>query len=218
MSPASDADKQVAKARICSILVGSFPSDHTVLSCVSQLRVRQCSPAYLVRDLEIRGATKADASALADIYNPYVVETAITFEEIAVDPSEMAARVVEATARGFPSCLPTVAARRLGLPMPSKWKGRCAYRHTAETTVYVKHEHWRCGVGKTLYTQIAGRLQHAGTHAAIGGIALPNESSIALHERLGFTQVAHFREVGFKFNRWIDVGYWQLLFSNGDPE
>ena len=77
--------------------------------------------------------------------------------------------------------------------------------------MYVGREHWRCGVGTALYTRLLDLLQRASFHAAIGGIALPNESSIALHERLGFTQVAHFREVGFKFNRWIDVGYWQRL-------
>jgi phosphinothricin acetyltransferase len=99
-----------------------------------------------------------------------------------------------------------------GFAYASKWKGRCAYRHTAETTVYVARSHWRCGVGKALYMQLLELLQHARIHAAIGGIALPNDSSVALHERLGFVKVAQFKEVGFKFNRWIDVGYWQRLF------
>ena len=170
------------------------------------------SPLVSVRDLEIRAATKADASALADIYNPYVMETTVTFEETAINPSDMAARVAEADGVGLPFLLADSRGVPVGFAYASKWKGRCAYRHTAETTVYVGREHWRCGVGMTLYTRLLDLLQRAGCHAAIGGIALPNESSIALHERLGFTQVAHFREVGFKFNRWIDVGYWQRLF------
>ena len=131
----------------------------------------------------------------------------------------MAARVAEADGVGLPFLMAEVRSVPVGFAYASKWKGRCAYRHTAETTVYVKHDCWRCGVGKALYTQLLERLQHAGTHAAIGGIALPNESSIALHERLGFVKVAQFREVGFKFNQWIDVGYWQLLISKSDiPE
>ena len=115
---------------------------------------------------------------------------------------------------GLPFLLADVGGVPVGFAYASKWKGRCAFRHTAETTVYVGREHWRCGVGTALYTRLLGLLQRAGYHAAIGGIALPNESSITLHERLGFAQVALFREVGFKFNGWIDVGYWQLLFES----
>ncbi|MBI5896761.1 MAG: GNAT family N-acetyltransferase, partial [Desulfobacterales bacterium] len=59
------------------------------------------------------------------------------------------------------------------------------------------------------YSRLLPTLKHIGIHVAIGGIALPNEASIALHEKFGFVKVAHFKEVGFKFNRWIDVGYWQ---------
>jgi len=173
-------------------------------------------PVNMGRSIEIRAAIPADSSALVEIYNPYVAETTITFEETALDASKMAARIAEADAAGLPFLLADIGGAPAGFAYATKWKGRCAYRHTAETTVYVKHDRWRCGVGKALYTQLLERLQHAGTHTAIGGIALPNESSIALHERLGFVKVAQFREVGFKFNQWIDVGYWQLLFSDGD--
>ena len=170
-------------------------------------------PLVSVRDLEIRAATKLDASVLADIYNPYIVETTVTFEETAINPTDMAARVAETEGVGLPFLVAEVRSVPVGFAYASKWKGRCAYRHTAETTVYVRREQWRSGVGMALYTKLLGLLQRAGYHVAIGGIALPNESSIALHERLGFIQVAHFREVGFKFNRWIDVGYWQRLFD-----
>ncbi len=181
-----------------------------------QLRISHLQPRDLGRRIEIRAANQADSSALADIYNPYVIETAITFEETVVDASEMATRVGDSDAAGLPFLLAAVGGAPAGFAYASKWKGRCAYRHTAETTVYVTRDRWRCGVGKALYTQLLERLQHAGIHAAIGGIALPNESSIALHEQFGFVKVAQFREIGFKFDQWIDVGYWQLLFRNGD--
>jgi L-amino acid N-acyltransferase YncA len=171
------------------------------------------SPVVSSREIEIRAATELDAATLADIYNPYIIETIITFEEAAISPSDMAARVAEAHAVGLPFLLAHARSVPVGFAYASKWKGRCAYRHTVETTVYVGRDHWRCGVGTALYTKLLDLLQGAGFHAAIGGIALPNEASIALHERLGFTKVAQFREVGFKFNRWIDVGYWQLLFE-----
>jgi phosphinothricin acetyltransferase len=171
------------------------------------------SPREPVRDIAIRPATGADAPALADIYNPYVVETTVTFEEAPIAPSEMAARVAEANGAGLPFLVAAASGVPVAFACASKWKGRCAYRHTAETTVYVGRDHWRCGLGTALYVKLLALLQQAGFHAAIGGIALPNEASVALHERLGFGQVARFREVGFKFDRWIDVGYWQRLLG-----
>lgn len=161
----------------------------------------------------VRAATEADAPAIAAIYNPHVLSTSITFEETAVEPADMARRVAETFGAQLPFLLAEVSGVPAGFAYASKWKGRCAYRHTVETTVYVERSHWRCGVGKALYMRLLTLLKVAGIHAAIGGIALPNESSIALHERLGFTKVAQFREVGFKFNRWIDVGYWELLLK-----
>jgi phosphinothricin acetyltransferase len=171
------------------------------------------SPAVSASDLQIRAASAADARSLADIYNPYVVGTAITFEETALSPAAMAARVAEAESAGLPFLLATAGGEPAGFAYASAWKGRCAYRHTCETTVYVGQDHWRCGIGRALYTRLLDLLRQAGLHAAIGAIALPNEPSVALHERLGFEQVARFREVGFKFSRWTDVGYWQRLFG-----
>ena len=164
------------------------------------------------RDITIQAATHADASALAEIYNPYILETTITFEEEAIAPSEMAYRIIETSKMGLPFLIARAGDASVGFAYASKWKGRCAYRHSTETTVYVCRDHWRRGIGNALYVKLLGLLQASGYHAAIGGIALPNESSIALHERLGFTKVAQFREVGYKFNKWIDVGYWQRLF------
>ena len=164
------------------------------------------------RDPEIRAATEADAAALADIYNPYVLGTIVTFEESAIRPLDMVARIAEAAGAHLPFLVAQAAGVPVGFAYASKWKGRCAYRYSAETTVYVGSSHWRRGLGKALYTKLLDLLQRSGCHAAIGGIALPNESSVRLHEVLGFTQVAHFREVGFKFDKWIDVGYWQRLF------
>ena len=171
------------------------------------------APAAPVRDLRIRPAAREDAAGIADIYNPYVLETTVTFEESTIDASEMAARVEEVTGSRLPFLVAESGGKHVGFAYASKWKGRCAYRYSAETTVYVDRGSWQRGVGTALYTQVLDLLKDAGYHAAIGGIALPNAASIALHERLGFKQVAQFREVGFKFNRWIDVGYWERLFG-----
>jgi phosphinothricin acetyltransferase len=78
-------------------------------------------------------------------------------------------------------------------------------------TVYVDPDRARLGIGSALYAALLPALKSTGTHAAMGGIALPNDASVRLHEKFGFVKVAHFRETGFKFGKWIDVGYWECL-------
>jgi phosphinothricin acetyltransferase len=159
----------------------------------------------------IRPATTADAAGICTIYNHYVLETTITFEEAAVTPAEMGNRIRETLDSSLPWLVWEELSSIQGFAYVSKWKGRCAYRHSAEVTVYLDPTSNGRGIGSRLYQSLLTDLRQRGFHAVIGGIALPNEASIALHERLGFRKVAHFEQVGWKFGRWIDVGYWQLL-------
>ncbi|MGQ4584172.1 arsinothricin resistance N-acetyltransferase ArsN1 family B [Lysobacter sp. F60174L2] len=161
----------------------------------------------------IRDATPSDAAALARIYNQYVLDTTVTFEETAVSKTEMAVRIAEVQAAGLPWLVAEDdAGLVLGHAYASKWKGRCAYRFAVETTVYLDAAVHGRGLGRQLYERLLATLRETGMHVAIGGIALPNPASIALHEKLGFRKVGQFEEVGFKFGRWVDVGYWQLTF------
>jgi L-amino acid N-acyltransferase YncA len=159
----------------------------------------------------IRPATTADAAAICTIYNHYVLETTITFEEAAVTPAEMGNRIRETVDSSLPWLVWEELSSIRGFAYASKWKGRCAYRHSVEATVYLEAKSTSRGVGSRLYQALLTDLRERSFHAVIGGIALPNEASIALHERLGFRKVAHFEQVGWKFGRWIDVAYWQLL-------
>jgi len=163
--------------------------------------------------LMVRPATPGDAKALARIYNHYVAETTITFEEDQVTAAEMAARIAETLAAALPWLVAEHQGEVVGYAYASKWKGRCAYRFSAETTVYLDPEETSRGLGSVLYGQLLSDLEARGVHVVIGGIALPNDASVRLHEKLGFRKVAHFEEVGFKFGRWIDVGYWQRTLS-----
>ncbi|HEX2898662.1 MAG TPA: GNAT family N-acetyltransferase, partial [Bacteroidia bacterium] len=131
-----------------------------------------------------RDATAADAAAIAGIYNYYVLETVITFEEEAVSADEMAARIAEVTGK-FPWIVYTEAGRVLGYAYASAWKSRCAYRNSVETTVYLHADAIGKGVGYALYQQLLSRLRDQGIHTAIGGIALPNAASVGLHEKCG---------------------------------
>jgi phosphinothricin acetyltransferase len=164
-------------------------------------------------DMDIRPAVPGDAVAIAAIYNPYVATTCITFETEPVSADDMAERIAEAGAANLPWLVAADDNGVLGYAYASKWKGRCAYRYSAESTVYLDAKKHGQGVGKALYAALIADLRARSLHAIIGGIALPNDASVALHERLGFEKVAHFRQVGFKQNRWIDVGYWELLLD-----
>ena len=160
---------------------------------------------------DIRPAIASDAPALAAIYNPYVADSTITFETESVTSGEMATRIAEALSANLPWLVAVAGDAIIGYAYASKWKGRCAYRYAAESTVYIDAARQGQGIGKALYTALIDDLRTRSMHTVIGGIALPNPASVALHERLGFEPVALFKQVGFKQDRWIDVGYWQLL-------
>lgn len=164
--------------------------------------------------MQIRLAVPGDAVHVADIYNVYVADTCITFETEPVTATEMAARIRETADAGLPWLVAIDQDSLVGYAYASKWKGRCAYRYSVESTVYLSPSSMGQRIGRSLYQALLDQLRSQGIHTVIGGIALPNERSIALHERLGFRQVARFGQVGFKQDRWIDVGYWQLVFDD----
>lgn len=165
------------------------------------------------QDTEIRAAVAGDARAIAQIYNHFVTDTVVTFEEDHVSPEEMQRRMEGV----WSAALPWVVAERdghvIGYAYATKWKERSGYRFSVEATVYLAPDAVGHGAGSALYAALFPLLQQRGIHAVMGGIALPNDASVALHEKFGMRKVAHFDAVGFKFNRWIDVGYWQRVLQ-----
>lgn len=157
----------------------------------------------------IRPAVSEDADQIAGIYNPFIRETVATFEEVEVTPGEIARRIAATKNSGKPFLVWETDGVISGYAYGSAWKTRSAYKHTIEVSVYIDQQHQGRGLGRALYTELFSILRHMDYHAVIGVITLPNESSIRLHESFGLQKVAHFSEVGRKFGRWIDVGYWQ---------
>jgi L-amino acid N-acyltransferase YncA len=157
----------------------------------------------------IRAASAGDAEAVARIYRHYVLNTSISFEEQPVSSGEMSERIQEVISNSLPWLVAEHGQGVIGYAFAVKWKGRPAYRYCVESSVYLDAPFTGRGIGTQLYRALLAALQERSIHVVIGGIALPNAASIALHERLGFSKVAHFREVGYKFGQWIDVGYWQ---------
>lgn len=162
----------------------------------------------------IRAATSGDAKAIAGIYNPYVAETIITFEEQPVSAQEVEQRISQVLGGGLPYLVAELEGQVCGYAYATPWRVRSAYRFSTETTVYLTKAHVGKGSGSLLYSELLARLASLGAHVAIGGVALPNDASVALHEKLGFKKVAHFEEVGHKFGKWVDVGYWQKRLAS----
>ena len=163
----------------------------------------------------IRKAETVDAKTICGIYNHYVENTIITFEEQPVTVADMANRIREVTA-SFPWLVFERNREVVGFAYASRWKSRCAYRYSVESTVYLAPEVTGLGIGRKLYHELISTLRDRAIHSVIGGIALPNPASVALHEKMGFEKVAHFAEVGWKFNQWIDVGYWELIIRGAE--
>ena len=136
----------------------------------------------------------------------------VTFEEAEITPDEIASRMRTVAAASLPWLVLAEAGAVIGYAYAGRWHARSAYRHTAESTIYLAASACGRGYGRRLYTALLEELRRLPVHTVVGGIALPNDASVALHEKLGFRKVAHYSEVGRKFDRWIDVGTWQLTF------
>ncbi|MDN4483367.1 GNAT family N-acetyltransferase [Demequina lignilytica] len=166
----------------------------------------------------IRTASAAtDSARLAEIYNHYVVHDTATFETEPVTADAMWARVEAIQGRGLPWLVAEDSGSVVGYAYAGPYRDRAAYRHTLESTVYLDHQARRGGWGTALYTELLDRLRrldgsaHAPVHSVLGVLALPHPGSVALHERLGFEHVGTVAQAGYKLDRWIDVGFWQLV-------
>ena len=160
--------------------------------------------------MEIRKVNLADAAQIVEIYNYYITHTHHTFETEPLSAEDMQNRIT-ATTVDYPYLVAEEDGEILGYANASRFRLREAYEYSAEVSIYVKNEAKQKGIGTNLYNQLFDDLAETDTHAIIASISLPNDPSVRFHERLGFEKVGHFREVGYKLGRWIDVGYWELI-------
>ncbi len=158
----------------------------------------------------IRAASARDAASIAAIYNHYVENTTVTFEEEPFSAAVIAERIAEVT-RTHPWLIHEEKGEVRGYAYGSPWRPRASYRHSAESTIYLSHSCTGSGVGTALYRELLSSLAKIELHCVVGVIALPNPASVALHEKLGFQKVGHLEQIGRKFDTWIDVAHWQLL-------
>jgi len=160
----------------------------------------------------IRYVEPKDAEEICGIYNFFVNNTDITFEEQPVSAAEMEKRIRDVTAT-YPWLVVEEEGRILGYAYSGKYRERSAYRYTAELTIYIKNGEEGRGLGAELMGRVIEETRRRGFHSLVSAIAIPNERSVSIHEKFGFEKIGHFKEVGFKFDRWIDVGYWELVLT-----
>jgi L-amino acid N-acyltransferase YncA len=165
----------------------------------------------------IRAANPArDAEAIAKIYAPYVNKTVISFEYEAPNAAEMAERIERLT-KTHAWLVADDDGEIMGYAYGCPHRERAAYQWATEVSVYVDPRHQRRGAGRALYEELFGLLGERGYRIALGGIALPNDASVALHEACGFRPVGVYRDIGFKHDTWWDVGWWQLDLATSRP-
>ena len=169
-----------------------------------------------MQTVSIRPAADHDAAAVAAIYAPYVEHTAISFEEQAPSPGDMAARIAKCRAR-WQWLAAELDGAVVGFAYGSQHRERAAYRWSVEVSAYVSRDHHRKGIGRALYDALFADLADKGFCNAFAGITLPNDPSVKLHTSMGFEPIGTFRSIGWKFGRWHDVAWFQRTLRHGPP-
>jgi phosphinothricin acetyltransferase len=156
----------------------------------------------------IRPVRESDAAALSAIYNHYIMETAITFDETPLGAGDLRARIAAAQQ---PWLVYAQGARVTGYAYLAPFRAKPAFRYSAELTIYLEPGATGKGVGSALMEALLPAARQAGLHALVGVVTLPNPASAALLEKFGFAPCGRLRESGYKLGRWHDVGFWERL-------
>ena len=162
--------------------------------------------------MKVRPVRIDDVDQITSIYNYFIANSHATFEIEPLNTAEMMRRLSECLDDTYPFVVyEGERSELIGYAYGHQFKSRAAYRHSTEVSIYVRPDCQGQNIGTSLYEVLLSTIKQMNFHTVIAGISLPNDASIRLHEKFGFEKVAHFHEVGSKFDRWIDVGYWQLL-------
>ncbi len=161
----------------------------------------------------IRQIINDDAEAIAEIYNYYIENTVITFEKLPLQPDHCIKRIRKVQQAGFTWLGAEHNGAIIGYAYSAAWNTRVAYKNTAEVSIYLSHHLTSKGWGTKLYRALFAGLYEKSIHIVIASITLPNAASVAIYEKFGMEKVGHFKEVGYKFGRWLDAGYWQMQLT-----
>ena len=165
----------------------------------------------------IRLATEQDLPAMLDIYNDIIANTTAVWH---YEPHTLQMRTEwfeQRQQQGFPIFVAEEAGKVLGFSTFGSFRPWPGYSKTVENSVYVAADSRGKGVAKLLLPPLIEAARQLGIHAIVAGIDAENEISIALHKKFGFVEVAHFKEVGWKFGRWLDLKFLELVLASPNP-
>ncbi|MBV8624943.1 MAG: N-acetyltransferase [Herbaspirillum sp.] len=169
--------------------------------------------------MQIRDAELADIPGITPIYNDAVANTTAIWNDTQVDDKNRQDWYAARRQSGYPVLVAVEDGKVLGYASFGDWRAFDGYRHTVEHSVYVHKDHRGQGLGVALMEALIARARALGKHVMVAGIDASNTGSIALHEKLGFTQVGHLPQVGTKFGKWLDLAFLQLtLDARTDPD
>jgi L-amino acid N-acyltransferase YncA len=161
----------------------------------------------------IRLAERRDVQGILEIYAPFILHTAVTFEEIVPDEESFWKRIQEIMTE-LPYLVCEINGRIAGYAYASGYRSRASYRWTKEVSVYVHPDFHRKKIGHALYTSLNEMVRYQGIADLLAIITMPNESSVAFHEHFGYVKCGEFSKVGYKLNAWQNVGWFELFLQN----
>jgi phosphinothricin acetyltransferase len=161
----------------------------------------------------VRLARENDLTSINDIYNYYVTRSTCTYQE-ALEPIESRKIWFDRHGPRHPVTVAEIGVRVVGWGSLSPFNARSAYRFTVESSIYVDHALHRRGIGKAILEDLIARARALGHRTIVAGIDATQEASAAIHAKYGFVKVGQLKEVGYKFDRWLDVVYMQLVLGS----
>jgi phosphinothricin acetyltransferase len=163
--------------------------------------------------MNIRKATLDDACVICNILNYYIENSAIILETVPFSEIGAKQRIEEIINSGHLFYVGEVDGKIIGFYHTKPWGSSCAYTTTVEESIFLDKKETGKGYGTQLFEHLLKHIDKTAIHVLIATIGIPNESSVRLHEKFGFKQISHMKEIGWKFDQWRDVGHWQLIFE-----
>jgi L-amino acid N-acyltransferase len=200
------------RGRSVPALAGQPPRMSSVdgILCPAVSTPPKTSPLPTIGGIEVRLATLDDAASIMAIYNVEVVNHASTFDLVPRTLEEQRNWIAQRSG-AFAAVVAMTDDEVVGFASLSPYKERAAYRTTVEDSVYVSRDHPRRGIGRALLNHVVAIARDSGFHSVIARVEASGTGSRALHEACGFELVGIERQVGRKFNRWLDVAVFQLM-------
>jgi phosphinothricin acetyltransferase len=164
----------------------------------------------------IRLVREEDVPGILDIYAPYILHTAVSFETEVPSKSAFWKRI-QAILEESPWLVAEIDGQIAGYAYASAHRSRAAYQWNREVSAYVAEEFQGRGIGKALYTRLFELVKQQGYANLLAGIVMPNPASERFHQKMGFRKVGVYHKVGFKFGAWHDTSWWELSLRNEPP-